>query len=115
LLIFSTLKKKKNNVFCFSPGCHFDGDFFSYSCFTALILKIASPTANSSWSLVSSNDSTYRQKVSPLLLGCFRSKALSPGPLLQGHAIAIIKKDGGALAYKQQYRNHQGKTAIKCN
>jgi len=91
-------------------------DFFSYafshSCFTDLILKIASPTASISWSLFSSNDSTYRHdRKFSVLLG-FRSKALTPDPILQGHAIAS-KRDGEVFAQKQLYRNHQGKTAMQ--
>jgi len=33
---------------------------------------------------------------------------------VQGHAIAS-KRDGEVLAQKQQYRNHQGKTAMQLN
>jgi len=48
--------------------------FFSYSCCTALILKIASPTASISWSLSSSNDSNFRQKVSSVCLAVSAQK-----------------------------------------
>jgi len=81
---------------------------------TALILKIASPIASISWSLFSPDDSTYRQKVSSLLLGGCFSEALSPDPCLQDHAIGS-KKAGEVLAQKQHYRNHQGKTAMQLN
>jgi len=47
-------------------------------------------------------------------LGCFRSKALSTGQVLQGDAIAS-KKDGEVFAQNQQYRNHQGETAMQLN
>jgi len=46
------------------------------------------------------------------LLFCLAVSARKRCP--QAHAIAI-KEDGEVLAQKQQYRNHQGKTAMQFN
>jgi len=108
-------KEKDIKVFGFSPGCHFDTTAIGFLLVFLLYCSIPEDRiTHCKHQLVSASLPTHRQRVSSLFLSCFHSKGLSPGPVLQGHAIAS-KKHGEVFARNQQYRNHQGETAMQLN